>query len=67
MNKRISAKNPMRKSVAGREKPVDMPRNGTGDLIAMKAYELYERRGRIDGYDLEDWLKAEAIISGAIE
>lgn len=35
--------------------------------IAMAAYELYELRGRVDGQDLEDWLKAEAIINGRTE
>lgn len=27
--------------------------------IRRRAYEIYERRGRQDGADLEDWLKAE--------
>lgn len=26
------------------------------------AYGLYEDRGRVDGYDLDDWLEAEAIF-----
>jgi hypothetical protein len=26
------------------------------------AYDLYEKRGRLDGYDLEDWLEAERIV-----
>ena len=26
------------------------------------AYELFERRGREDGHDLEDWLEAERIV-----
>ena len=30
--------------------------------VARVAYELYEQRGRVDGHDLEDWLKAEAIV-----
>jgi len=30
--------------------------------IAMRAYELYEQRGRQDGYALEDWLQAEREI-----
>lgn len=34
----------------------------TEDLIRGRAYELYERRGREDGHDLEDWLEAEAEI-----
>lgn len=34
----------------------------TEELIRGRAYELYERRGREDGHDLEDWLEAEAEI-----
>ena len=30
--------------------------------IAFRAYELYEQRGRQDGYALEDWLRAEREI-----
>lgn len=30
--------------------------------VAQVAYALYEERGRADGHDLEDWLKAEAIV-----
>ncbi len=30
--------------------------------VARIAYELYEQRGRVDGYALEDWLHAERII-----
>ncbi len=32
--------------------------------IAVRAYELYERRGRQEGYALEDWLQAEREIRG---
>jgi len=27
------------------------------------AHDLYERRGRIDGHDVEDWLEAERIVT----
>ena len=27
--------------------------------IRLRAYELYEKRGREDGHELEDWLRAE--------
>ena len=27
--------------------------------IARKAFELYEQRGKADGFDLDDWLQAE--------
>jgi len=32
--------------------------------IRVRAYELYEKRGRGDGHDLEDWLQAEAELRG---
>ena len=32
------------------------------DLIARRAYELFEARGFAHGYDLEDWLRAESEI-----
>lgn len=36
-----------------------------GSRIARRAYELHERRGRVHGHDLEDWLEAERqILSG---
>jgi len=30
--------------------------------IRCRAYELYEQRGREDGHDFEDWLRAEEEI-----
>ena len=30
--------------------------------IRLRAYELYEARGRKDGHELDDWLRAEAEI-----
>jgi hypothetical protein len=35
--------------------------------IRLRAYELYEKRGKLDGYDMEDWLQAEAEIVGRTE
>ncbi|GKS56987.1 hypothetical protein YTPLAS18_05140 [Nitrospira sp.] len=35
--------------------------------VAETAYFLYERRGRADGHDLEDWLEAEAIVRSETE
>ena len=32
--------------------------------IAKVAYELYETRGCIHGYDFDDWLEAERIVLG---
>jgi hypothetical protein len=31
-------------------------------LVQRRAYELYERNGRVDGRALDDWLSAEAEI-----
>ncbi len=30
--------------------------------VARIAYQLYEQRGRLDGYDMEDWLQAEVLV-----
>ncbi len=30
--------------------------------VAKVAYELYEKRGKIHGHDLADWLQAEMIV-----
>lgn len=35
------------------------------DEIARRAYELYEARGYVDGFDIEDWLQAEQDIVGS--
>jgi hypothetical protein len=32
------------------------------DRVAQRAYELYEARGGSHGSDVEDWLKAEALV-----
>ena len=31
----------------------------TFEQIQVRAYEIYIRRGRTDGFDLDDWLQAE--------
>ena len=31
-------------------------------LIARRAYQLYEGRGCLDGFDLQDWLQAESEV-----
>jgi len=43
-------------------------RTGSRDIeerIRSRAYELYEQRGRGDGFALDDWLQAEAEVLGA--
>jgi hypothetical protein len=40
----------------------------TQEAIAKRAYELYLQRGSVAGYELEDWLAAEAeLIAAAVE
>jgi hypothetical protein len=34
------------------------------DEIAKRSFELYLERGGADGFDVEDWLKAEAELAG---
>jgi hypothetical protein len=48
------------------------PRSGKANLpsnieerIRRRAYELYEQRGRVDRFALDDWLQAEREILGA--
>jgi hypothetical protein len=34
------------------------------EKIRQRAYALYELRGKEDGRDLDDWLKAESEVTG---
>jgi len=36
----------------------------TEELIRERAYHFYEKRGREDGHDVDDWLQAEAEVFG---
>jgi hypothetical protein len=36
-----------------------VPYEAAVEEIRTRAYEIYMRRGQIDGFDLEDWLEAE--------
>jgi len=42
----------------------DVPPEERQEKIRQRAYELYEARGREEGHDFDDWLKAEAEIEG---
>jgi len=52
----------------GRSMPSD-PRHVSSlpaeEAIRVRAYQLYEERGRVDGQALKDWLNAEAQINGS--
>jgi hypothetical protein len=41
--------------------PIELP-DGIWQRIATKAYELWDARGRREGYALQDWLDAETIV-----
>ncbi len=34
------------------------------DRIAIRAFEIYEGRGKRDGHDLDDWFRAEQEVLG---
>jgi len=36
---------------------------GHEEAVRHVAYLLYEERGCVDGYEVEDWLRAEALVS----
>ncbi len=36
----------------------------TEEYIRLRAYQIYEQRGRQDGHDMDDWLRAEKDIFG---
>jgi len=38
------------------------PSNDAEEKIRLRAYQLYEERGRIDGHASDDWLQAEAEV-----
>ncbi|HYL15132.1 MAG TPA: DUF2934 domain-containing protein [Terriglobales bacterium] len=40
------------------------PHPNIEEEVRHRAYELYEERGRENGHDLDDWLRAEAEVRG---
>ena len=39
--------------------PSSVPNEPARTEVALRAYEIYESKGRFDGADLDDWLQAE--------
>ena len=37
------------------------------DEVAKVAHDFYEKRGKVHGYDLEDWLTAETLVKKRYE
>jgi hypothetical protein len=44
--------------------PISDPHPNLDEEIRRRAYDLYETRGCKDGHDVDDWLRAEAEITG---
>ncbi len=47
--------------------PTPITSHRTSELeekIRVRAFEIYEQRGRDQGRDIDDWLQAEAEVSG---
>ena len=57
MPRETNLKSPRRRAKLGHEELQEM--------IGKKAYELYEKRGREHGRELDDWLEAEKIVKSA--
>ena len=57
----MAAKSKSREPLPRKPKPL----NDTEEKIRLRAYELYEQRGMIDGHALDHWLQAEAEVLGA--
>ena len=50
----------------GKSSNPTMSKDDLNALIAKKAYELFEKRGRKSGHSTEDWLEAERIVKGKL-
>jgi DUF2934 family protein len=69
MKKPVKSPRASSPSSRSKVKPKRQPIELTDDIrgrIALKAYELYERRGGDGGREMEDWLEAEQIIMAEI-
>ena len=65
--KTVKAKESAPKSVkATSAKPTTTHKAPTFEEIAKRSYELYLARGAQPGHEVEDWLAAEAELSGKL-
>ncbi len=53
----------MAQHVGKHPQPIDSEPQNVEDAIRIRAYELYEERGREDGHELDDWLRAEQEVT----
>jgi hypothetical protein len=40
----------------------DLQEHDLQEAVRRRAYQIYEERGMLDGFELEDWLRAESEI-----
>ena len=59
---RVVVKNPI-EAEASKTEYADGQSCPTPEQVARLAYDIYERRGRRDGHDVEDWLSAERVLA----
>jgi len=45
---------------------MSIPQDQLTDMIRKKAYELYAKRGKKSGHDMDNWLEAERVIKQKI-
>jgi hypothetical protein len=62
--KTVKAKESAPKSVKASTQTVATATVPTTDQIAKRSYEIYLARGAQPGHEVEDWLAAEAELSG---
>ncbi len=51
-------------SVANKHKNLQSEFVKVDEKIRRRAFDLYEQRGRRNGHELDDWLQAEAEVTG---
>ena len=69
MKKPVKSSRAANPSSRSKVKPKRQPIELTDDIrgrIALRAYELYERRGRDGSREMEDWLEAERIVMAEV-
>ncbi len=52
------------RSIANKHKTRQSDLVKLDEKIRRRAYDLYEQRGRRDGHEIDDWLQAEAEVTG---
>ena len=54
------ARKDIRKISVASRKPQGL--ENTTEMIRKKAYEIYEKKGKVSGRDLDNWLEAERTV-----